>query len=118
MVVTLAFGLPPVASLVLTMFVYQTGMMLAMPSAIAGAVTPYPDCAGAACSLIGFVQQVSAAVVGIGVGLTLGQSAWPLAIAVASMAVLSAIFWISIRSEKAHGDRMVPQPQSITGENL
>jgi DHA1 family bicyclomycin/chloramphenicol resistance-like MFS transporter len=119
MVAALAVGLPPVASLVLTMFVYHTGMMLAMPSAIAGAVTPYPDCAGAACSLVGFVQQASAAVVGAVVGYALGESTWPLAIAVMSMGVLSIVFWMPIRAARPHGGRegMTPRPASAAAKN-
>ena len=58
---------------------------LALPQAMAGALTPFPDRAGAASSLIGFVQQASAAALGAVVGHTLGQTAWPMAAAVAMM---------------------------------
>jgi DHA1 family bicyclomycin/chloramphenicol resistance-like MFS transporter len=106
----LAAGLPAVEALVLTMFIYHTGMMLAMPAAIAGAVTPYPDIAGAACSLVGFAQQVTAALVGAAVGYALGSSfsnsAWPLAIAVISMGGLSVVFWMQIRKAHATSERL------------
>ena len=79
--------------LVLAMVVYHAGLGLAMPQAIAGALTPFPDHAGAASSLVGFVQQTSAALVGAGVGHALGTSAWPLAAAVAAMGAMSFALW-------------------------
>jgi MFS transporter, DHA1 family, multidrug resistance protein len=93
MVASLSFGLPPVVSLILCMMLYESGLMLAMPQAIAGGLTPFPDRAGAASSLIGFVQQSSAAVLGAVVGHTIGQSAWPLAISVAAMGSLALALW-------------------------
>jgi DHA1 family bicyclomycin/chloramphenicol resistance-like MFS transporter len=101
MATALAMGAPPVEALALTMFVYHTGMMLAMPAAIAGAVTPYPEVAGAACSLVGFAQQVAAALVGAVVGYALGNSAWPLAIALIAMGALSIACWLRIRTTEA-----------------
>ena len=56
---------------------------LALPQAQAGALLPFPERAGAASSLVGFVQQTSSAVVGAILGHLLGQTAWPLAIAMA-----------------------------------
>jgi DHA1 family bicyclomycin/chloramphenicol resistance-like MFS transporter len=105
MATALAMGAPPVEALVLGVFVYHTGMMLAMPAAIAGAVTPYPEIAGAACSLVGFAQQVAAALVGALVGYTLGSSAWPLVIAMIAMGALSAAFWLRIRNAHASAER-------------
>ena len=93
MLASLALGLAPVASLVLSMVLYHAGLMLAMPQAIAGAMTPFPDRAGTASSLIGLVQQTSAALLGIVVGYTLGHSAWPLAGAIALMGCLAVLLW-------------------------
>jgi DHA1 family bicyclomycin/chloramphenicol resistance-like MFS transporter len=117
MATALAAGLPPVEALMLTMFVYHTGMMLAMPAAIAGAVTPYPDIAGAACSLVGFAQQVAAALVGALVGYALGRSAWPLVIAIVSMGALSAMFWMRIRNAHASAERNAATPGSVAINN-
>jgi MFS transporter, DHA1 family, multidrug resistance protein len=111
MAAALAFGLPPVEALVLTMLIYHVGMMLAMPSAIAGAVTPYPEIAGAASSLVGFAQQALAALVGALVGYVLGNSAWPLVIAMIAMGTLSAVFWLRIRN--AHAARTAATPRAV-----
>ena len=61
------------AGLVVPMTLYLAGLGLAMPQALAGALQPFPDHAGAASSLVGFVQQTVAAVVGAVVGHLLGD---------------------------------------------
>jgi DHA1 family bicyclomycin/chloramphenicol resistance-like MFS transporter len=53
-----------------------------------------PDRAGAASSLVGVVQQLSAALLGAIVGYTLGRTAWPLAAAVATMGCLALGLWV------------------------
>ena len=97
MMIGLTLGLAPVAFLVLSMMLYHGGLMLAMPQAIAGGLTPFPDRAGAASSLIGVAQQTSAAIAGAVVGLTLGQTAWPLAVAIALVGSLSLVLWAASR---------------------
>lgn len=101
MVASLALGAEPVTSIVLSMTVYHAGIMLAMPQAIAGAMTPFPDCAGTASSFVGLAQQVSAATVGTIVGHLLGQSVWPLAGSVALMGCLAFALWIGTRRIRA-----------------
>ena len=61
------------------MAVYLAGLGLSMPQAMAGALTPFPERAGTAASLMGLVQQTAAAVVAAVVGDYLGHSAWPVA---------------------------------------
>lgn len=85
MVASVALDLSSAFSLVLPMAVYLAGMGMVLPQAIAGAMTPFPERAGAASSLFGFVQQTVSAVCGAAVGWFLGQTAWPLVIAVAAM---------------------------------
>jgi DHA1 family bicyclomycin/chloramphenicol resistance-like MFS transporter len=109
MMACLALGLPPVASLVLSMVVCHAGNMLATPQAVAGALTPFPHCAGTASSLLGLVQQLSAALAGTVVGFTLGRSAWPLAIAIATMGCVSLALWaVSRRSRVAPAAAELP----------
>ncbi len=102
MVVSLALGAAPVPAIVLSMIVYHAGIMLAMPQAIAGAMTQYPDCAGTASSFVGVVQQTSAATVGAIVGHLIGQSAWPLAGSVALMGCLALAVWVFSRGIRAN----------------
>ena len=87
MCAALALGLTSLVAIVLPTTLYLFGLGLTMPQAMAGALTPFPDRAGAASSLLGFVQQSSAAILGALVGHMLGESAWPIAGPLAAMGV-------------------------------
>lgn len=78
-------GVVSVASVVGPTVLFFAGAGLMMPNAMAGAIGPYPRSAGAASSLLGFVQMALAAVVGVGVGQL--QDGTPLAMAAAIAAV-------------------------------
>jgi DHA1 family bicyclomycin/chloramphenicol resistance-like MFS transporter len=77
--------------------IYFAGIGLVMPQSMAGALTPFPERAGAASSLVGFCQMSFAALVGIVVGHALGSSAWPLAIAVALSGLATLALWAATR---------------------
>ncbi len=101
MVAAVAFGLTAAASLVLPMALYLAGLGMLLPQSIAGAMTPFPERAGAASALLGLVQQSVAALCGAAVGALLGASAWPLAIAVAAMGCATLLLWILTRRLRA-----------------
>jgi DHA1 family bicyclomycin/chloramphenicol resistance-like MFS transporter len=101
MVAAVAFGLMSSMSLVLPMAVYLAGLGMVLPQGIAGAMTPFPERAGAASSLFGFLQQTAAAVCGAAVGWFLGQSAWPLALGVATMGFATLGLWLATRGLRA-----------------
>jgi MFS transporter, DHA1 family, multidrug resistance protein len=82
-----------VAGIVAPMMIYLFGLGLAMPQAIAGALQPFPDRAGAASSLIGAVQQTVAASMGVLVVHALAATAWPLAIGIAIPGGASLAIW-------------------------
>jgi DHA1 family bicyclomycin/chloramphenicol resistance-like MFS transporter len=90
-----------VIGVVLPMMVYLVGLGLTMPQAFAGALHPFPERAGAASSLIGFVQQSTAAVIGALVGQALGATAWPLALGVAIPGCFALMVWASTRKARA-----------------
>jgi DHA1 family bicyclomycin/chloramphenicol resistance-like MFS transporter len=115
MVGSLALGAAPIPSIVISMIVYHAGMMLAMPQAIAGAMTPYPECAGTASSFVGVVQQTSAATVGTIVGHLIGQSAWPLAGSVALMGCLAFAVWVFSRGIRANRAPIPDTRASLAG---
>ncbi len=97
MVAAVALGLTSSLSLVAPVAIYLAGLGMVLPQGIAGAMTPFPERAGAASSLFGFVQQSAAALCGAVVGWFLGQSAWPLAAAVAVMGFTTLAFWLTTR---------------------
>jgi DHA1 family bicyclomycin/chloramphenicol resistance-like MFS transporter len=95
MVAAVALGLTSSLSLVLPIAIYLAGLGMVLPQGIAGAMTPFPERAGAASSLFGFVQQSVAALCGTVVGWFLGQSAWPLAAGVAAMGCATLGLWLT-----------------------
>ena len=101
MMLAIAFGLTSAASIVLPMALYLGGMGMVLPQAFAGAMTPFPERAGAASALLGFIQQTGSALCGAVVGWLLGTSAWPLVAAVAAMGCASLLLWISTRAIRA-----------------
>ncbi len=101
MVMAVAFALTSAAALVLPMALYLAGLGMVLPQAIAGAMTPFPERAGAASALLGFVQQSAAALCGALVGVLLGSTAWPLAAVVAAMGCATLGLWIATRTVRA-----------------
>ena len=74
-------------TVVAPMFVYMVAFMLTMPPATAGALTPFPQIAGSASSLLAFCQFVVASTAALLVGLTFDGTARPMAIAIAAASV-------------------------------
>jgi len=96
MAAAVAAGIPGIW-LIVAMAVYLAGLGLAMPQAMAGALTPFPDRAGTAASLMGLVQQTVAAVVAAVIGGYLGHSAWPVTAVVVVMGGLTFLLWALTR---------------------
>ncbi len=101
LVVLLAFGPYRAEGLVAAICLYLVGMGMSLPQSQAGALLPFPDRAGAASSLLGFITLTSSAVVGAVVGRALGATAWPLAIAVMIAGGLSFVLWWLSRDFRA-----------------
>ena len=101
MVASVMLGLTSAISVVVPMAVYLAGMGMVLPQAFAGAMNPFPERAGAASALLGFIQQSASAVCGAVVGVLLGSNAWPLAGAVAVMGCASLVLWIATRGIRA-----------------
>ncbi len=72
MVALAAIGTGSSFEITLPMALYAVGVGLTMPQCMASAMTPFPERAGAASSLLGICQMSLAAIVGIAVGASLG----------------------------------------------
>jgi len=94
---SVALGLTSSLTLVLPVAVFLAGLGMVLPQSIAGAMTPFPERAGAASSLFGFVQQTAAAACGALVAWLLGRNAWPLAGAMALTGCATLLLWILTR---------------------
>jgi DHA1 family bicyclomycin/chloramphenicol resistance-like MFS transporter len=97
MIAATALAPRSVAGFVAPMTLYLFGLGLAMPQALAGALQPFPERAGAASSLIGCVQQSVAASTGALVAHALGDTAWPLVIGIALPGTAALAIWAATR---------------------
>jgi MFS transporter, DHA1 family, multidrug resistance protein len=89
---------PTIATIVGPTILFMIGTGLTMPSAYAGALIPFPRAAGAASSLVGFIQMGFAALVGVGIGHVYDETALPMAGAMAIVAAGAALaYWLIIR---------------------
>lgn len=69
---------PSALAIVLPVVIYGFSMGATMPQAMAGALTPFPDIAGTASSLLGFLQSIAGALAGLYVGHGVEASAMPM----------------------------------------
>ena len=81
--------------------IFLAGLGLVLPQAMAGALMPFPDRAGAASSLLGAVQQFSAAAFGALIGHMLGQSPWPMVVGILVTSCLALAVWALTRELRA-----------------
>ncbi len=72
--------------------VFLAGVGIVMPQTMAGAIAPFPQCAGSASSLFGFIQMTAAALMGAAVGQFHDGTSRTMAIIIALAAVGA---WIS-----------------------
>ena len=88
-------GLESVWSILGPMIVYLFGTAFVLPNSMAGALGPFPDKAGAASALLGFIQMGFAALVGFAVAMTFDGSARPMAVAIAlAGCATAAAYWL------------------------
>lgn len=88
-----AAGAGGVWAILVPMTGYTLAAGLILPSAIAGALAPYPGMAGSASALMGCVQMSLAALLGILVGHAHDGSALPMALSVAMCGWLALLAW-------------------------
>ena len=98
MLAALAFRPTSAFVLVLAVAVYIAGLGMILAQSIAGSLSPFPERAGAASSLFGFVQQSVAAGAGVLIAWLMGDSTWPVAIMVATMGGVTFALWLATRS--------------------
>lgn len=84
-------GLPGALAIVLPMMIFMIGIGFVMPNAFAGGIGPFPQMAGAASALLGFLQMAVAAVVGIAVGHLDDGTARPMTTAILLAAIAVAL---------------------------
>ena len=76
-------------AIVAPMFLFMIAFMTTMPQATAGALTPFPEIAGSASSLLSFCQLLLASTAALVVGMTFDGSERPMATTIAVSALLA-----------------------------
>ena len=77
-------GIRSPLAVIVPMFVFMMTFTMTMPPATAGALTPFPQIAGSASSLLAFGQFVVASTAALVVGLTLDGTTRPMALTIAA----------------------------------
>jgi DHA1 family bicyclomycin/chloramphenicol resistance-like MFS transporter len=109
-------GVETVAAVLLPFIVVMIGIGLTLPTGIAGAVGPYPQMAGAAAAMVGFLQLAIAASIGAVVGHILDGTTRPMmtAVAIVTLADL-AVFWALVLRAPSSAPSL-PSPTLRAGE--
>jgi MFS transporter, DHA1 family, multidrug resistance protein len=85
-----------ITSVVAPMTVFTAGLGVALPAGMAGAMAPFPQIAGAASALLGFIQMLVAAVASFAVGALPHGSALPMAMVIAVTAAAALLSFIGL----------------------
>ena len=91
-----AFAPLSVASIIAPMTIFTAGLGVALPAGMAGAMAPFPQIAGAASALLGFVQMLVAAAASFAVGALPHGSALPMAMVIAAGALAALLSFTSL----------------------
>ncbi len=84
-----AVAAPSFPGIVLPVFCYMFGAGFVLPAAMAGAIGPFPERAGTASALLGFLQLAIAAAIGFTVALLYDGTALPMHAVLASVALVN-----------------------------
>jgi DHA1 family bicyclomycin/chloramphenicol resistance-like MFS transporter len=78
-------------AIVAPMFLFMISFMTTMPQATAGALTPFPEIAGSASSLLSFCQLLLASTAALAVGMSFDGTERPMATTIAASAMLAFV---------------------------
>ena len=106
LVVLLFAGVRHPGAVLVPMALFQFGNGIVMPNTVAGAMAPFPQAAGSASALAGFVQMATGALSGLVLGRLHDGSARPMTVLVVVSAVSAALFFaLPIRRRRGRPSR-------------
>jgi len=95
-------GVHEVWAIIVPQWLFMIGHGIHQPCSQAGAVGPFPEKAGTAASLSGFVMMAAAFAVGLGLGRSFDGTVYPLALSIGACGVVTAaIAWTLVQR---HGE--------------
>jgi DHA1 family bicyclomycin/chloramphenicol resistance-like MFS transporter len=83
-------GARTVAAVIGPMYAFSVGVGLVLPTAVAGAIGPFPRTAGLASAVLGFIQLTAAAAYGVTVSRLYDGTPVPMAVAIAAAGLAAA----------------------------
>lgn len=93
---------PTIIGLLLPLMTYMIGIGMVSPNSQAGAIGPFPAAAGAASSLLGFLQMSIAAGVGAVLGHLEARTSIPMAVAILlTVCGLNLTYWLVLRPTRS-----------------
>lgn len=93
-------GKDTLAWLIAMQVLFMVGVGIVMPLAMGGALAPFSDIAGTASSLLGFLQAVCAATVGVIVGHMYSDTPLVMTVAISIMGLLTLLsYWIFLHKK-------------------
>ncbi len=98
-----AVGVLNLPALLIPVFVFSVGAGLMLPNSMAGALGPFPEMAGAASALLGFVQMALAAAIGVAVGHLHDGSGRSMTFAIAAVGLGAFVTMLRLRRRSAVG---------------
>jgi DHA1 family bicyclomycin/chloramphenicol resistance-like MFS transporter len=106
LMVALAWGgVWTVAAVIGPMYGFSVGVGIVLPTAVAGAIGPFPRTAGLASAVLGFLQLTAAAAYGIVVGRLYDRTPVPMAVAIAAAGLAAAVAHRLIRVRRPGSER-------------
>ncbi len=104
-------GVHAVWAIVLPQYLFAIGHGVHQPCGQAGAIGPFPEKAGTAASLSGFVMTLAALAVGLWLGHSLNGTVYPLTLGVGAVSVaLATVAWTLVQR---HGEPTPPTPRAL-----
>jgi DHA1 family bicyclomycin/chloramphenicol resistance-like MFS transporter len=97
-------GVRSVLAVIGPMYAFSVGVGIVLPTAIAGAIGPFPRVAGLASALLGFLQLTAAAAYGILVGRLYDGTPVPMAVAIAGAGLAAAVTRHLVRARRRAAD--------------
>ncbi len=106
-------GVHTVWAILLPQYLYAIGHGIHQPCGQTGAIGPFPEKAGTAASLSGFVMTLTALAAGLWLGHSLDTTVYPLTLSIGAFSILLALVaWTLVQrhGEPAHAALLVEQP--------
>jgi MFS transporter, DHA1 family, multidrug resistance protein len=94
-------GLRTVPAVIGPMYAFSVGVGVVLPTAIAGAIGPFPRTAGLASAVLGFLQLTAATAYGIAVGRLYDGTPIPMAVAIAAAGLTASAAHRLVRVRRA-----------------